>query len=132
MSGRRASALSPPEFFLLEEWGKTLRHSFGKPPYLVGSCERGVDFRDVDVVLMLPDDEYAVLMGPEPRRIVALNVAISVWGQRATGLPIDFRFQDTTTANAEYGDQTRNPLGVRDGWEFTGQRPTSKTVGGRP
>lgn len=126
MNGRRASALSPPEFFVLEEWGKTLRRAFGRPPYLVGSVERGEPWRDVDVRLMLPDEEYAVLLGDQPRRVVALNVAMSIWGQRVTGLPIDFQFQDTTNTNAEYGSQTRNPLGLRDGCEFLGiPRPAS-------
>lgn len=105
---RRGSSLSPPEMFLLEQWGRTLYEAFGRPPYLVGSVARAEAWRDVDVRLMLDDDEYAALPA-----VQVLNVAISVWGQRATGLPIDFQFQNTTAINAETAGQPRNALGIR-------------------
>lgn len=111
MTRRRATSLSPPEFFLLEHWGRTIRMSFGEPPYLVGSVARAEEWRDVDVRLMLSDDRFADL-APNSRQLIALNVAMSMWGRHVTGLPIDFQFQDTTTTNAEHHG-IRNALGVR-------------------
>lgn len=111
MTKRRATSLSPPEFYLLEHWGRTIRLSFGEHPYLVGSVARAEEWRDVDVRLMLPDDHFAEL-APNPPQLAALNVAMSLWGQHVTGLPIDFQFQDTTTTNAEHNG-IRNALGVR-------------------
>lgn len=109
MSARRASSLSPPEVFLLRQWGRTLWESFDEMPYLVGSAERGEAWRDLDVRIILPDKHYFV-DGPA-MQAAALNVAVSVWGQRATGLPIDFQFQSRTEADL-YADGPRNPIGI--------------------
>lgn len=115
MSGqRRASSLSPPEFYLLTAWGRTICEAFGAMPYLVGSCGRGEVFRDVDVRMMLDGDDALWIVtqpGQEPM-LAALNVAVSMWGQRATGLPIDFQFQDQEAANVEFGDERRNAVGI--------------------
>lgn len=119
MTARRSTALSPPEMFLLDAWGHSLRAAFGATPYLVGSVERGEDWRDVDVRMILDDDEYETLLGAShPERMTAFNIAISFWGQRATALPIDFQFQARARATARYGDQPRNPLGARSGLSF--------------
>lgn len=108
MNGRRASSLSPPEMFLLQEWMGTLFATFGDHPYLVGSVARGEAWRDVDIRMMLPDDDPLLV---EPRCTV-LNVAMSLYGQRATGLPIDFQFQSITEGNNEPQPRPRNPVGV--------------------
>ena len=107
----RATSLSPPERFLLEAWGAALAKAFATSPLLVGSVARAEPWRDVDVRLVLPDVVFAALTGEEPDQLAALNVAFSLWGQRATGLPIDFQFQDRTTANAEHNGR-RIPLGI--------------------
>ncbi len=87
-------------------------------PYLVGSAAQGLPWRDIDVRLILPDRRFAELTEadpdeeqapPEPRHM-ALNVAFTVWGQRVTGLPIDFQFQSMTVANDYPG--SRIPLGL--------------------
>lgn len=123
MSERRASALSPPEFYLLTTWGAALLDAFGAMPYLVGSCERGEPYRDVDVRMLLSGGDRD-LLADEYGRCKALNVAMSVWGQRATGLPIDFQFQDQDAANEEFAGQPRNPIGIhgRERW------PTSEPI----
>jgi len=116
VSGRRASSLSPSEVFILRQWGATLRACFGEMPYLVGSVERGEAWRDVDIRIMLREGDPLLADADRwPRhsgRMTALNVAISVWGQHVTGLPIDFQFQERVAANDEYGDQPRNPIGM--------------------
>lgn len=107
----RATSLSPPARFMLNQWGRTLRESFGAMPYLVGSVARAETFwRDVDVRVMLDADEFQWL--DYPPRLAAVNSALSVWGQLTTGLPIDFQFQKVDDANADYGNQVRVPVGM--------------------
>lgn len=108
VSQRRATSLGPPERFLLEQWARTIAEAFGCGfPYLVGSVARDEAWRDVDVRLMMPAEEYAGLIAHD-----LLSAAVSVWGQLATGLPIDFQFQEITAANELYGGKRRIPLGM--------------------
>lgn len=108
---RRATSLSPPERFLLDEWARSVSAAFGKRTYLVGSVARSEAWRDVDVRLMLDSDAYAEISQGRPEQAEALNVAMSLWGQRATGLPIDFQFQQADAANAEHNGP-RCPIGL--------------------
>lgn len=110
---RRATSLDVTERFLLEEWACSITAAFGVHPYLVGSVARAEAWRDVDVRLMLDDDVYAQLTNWRTQQAAALNVAMSLWGQRATGLPIDFQFQRTSEANEKHNG-IRNPLGLRE------------------
>lgn len=105
---RRATSLGPTEMFILRAWGVALRDSFGEMPYLVGSVVRAEPWRDVDVRMMLdPDDPLLA----DRHRLITLSHAVTVWGQRVTGLPIDFQFQHRDEANAEH-DGRRHPLGL--------------------
>jgi hypothetical protein len=111
----KSSAISRTLFFLLCAWGQSLLDSFGEHAYLVGSVARAEPWRDVDVRMMLDADEplHCITLPGRQHTLQALNVALSTWGQRATGLPIDFQFQDTDEANAEHGGEVRNALFVR-------------------
>lgn len=93
--------------YLLRRWGCAVRDAFEDMPYLVGSVARAEDWRDVDVRVIVPDDHYVVV---DSGRRTALNVAMSVWGQRATGLPIDFQFQGAIEADEAAGP--RIPIGM--------------------
>ncbi len=94
---------------------------FHSHPYLVGSCLDKRDYRDVDVRLILDDDQFAAWFPedhddnrPTPR-LKGLNVAMSVWAQKVTGLPVDFQFQQQTAANAQYSQRDghyRHALGM--------------------
>lgn len=109
---RRGTTLGPPERYLIEQWGRMLREAFGEHAYLVGSVARGEPWRDVDVRFLLDAEEFDRLTGGgDPLRLQALNVAISLWGQHMTGLPIDFQFQEAGAANAEF-DGVRSALGI--------------------
>lgn len=108
---RRASYIDVPTFFRLDWCCRNLIEAFGHPPYLVGSCLARPDFRDVDVSLMLPDEQYAAMF-PNKYTQLFLNAVVSDWLAARTGLRIDFKFQDTTKANAEHPGP-RNPLGCR-------------------
>lgn len=110
----RATYLHITDLRLLQNWGSTLRSAFADDaghamPYLVGSALDRPDYRDVDVRLMLDDEAFDRLESLVS--IQAFNLAFSLWGQRATGLPIDFQVQRTTEANEEFQGR-RNPIGM--------------------
>lgn len=107
----RATYLTQSGIRLLDDWAVSLRHMFpAEVPYLVGSALTRPDFRDVDVRVLLDDDAMRAL-----RLVVVLadlNLAVSLWGQQVTALPIDFQVQHVDEANAEYHGR-RHPLGMR-------------------
>lgn len=89
--------------YLLSLFGVHVNQAFDHVAYHVGSSlteKRG--WRDVDVRLMLPDDEYAAYFGNFPKKLVIWNLAWTALGRDMTGLPIDFQFQDHTLTNEEY------------------------------
>lgn len=105
--------------FLLDVACKPLVEAFGSPPYLVGSVNERPDFRDVDVRLILPAEDYQRLVcTPEIRTMLA--VAFSAYLQQVTGLPVDFGIQERDAANEVHGGKSRNPLGVRDLTDWVG------------
>ena len=114
---RRASYLSPPDFHRLDWACRPIYVAYGTPPYLVGSAETRPDFRDIDLRLILPDDEFAGMV-PNEEIGLLLNIALSSLIARAADLPwpIDFQIQQRTAANDEFGDlaiHPRNPMGMR-------------------
>lgn len=108
----RATALSPQDIFLLDQWGRQLSEGFGETPYLVGSAERGGPYRDVDVRML---DPFKMTVSPLALR--TLNVAVTLWGRQVTGLPIDFQFQLPAEFHG-FDSEPRNPMGPRSktGW----------------
>lgn len=104
-----------PAALHLEEFGSQVWAAFGHPPYLVGSAlTRKRGWRDVDVRLILPDEEYAAQFGDpkyphQDAKWVAMTLAFSALGKAMTGLPIDFQIQQQTLANADEG--SRSSLG---------------------
>lgn len=119
---KKASYVGAPAIFTLELECKHINAAFGGfGCYLVGSaCERP-DWRDVDVVFIMGDDEFKALF-PEtgsldhatwefdPRWLI-LTTSISERISRITGLPIDFKFQPQSHANARHKGQ-RHALGL--------------------
>lgn len=113
---RRHTQLGPADVRLLDDWGKALRSTFPTAfgAYHVGSSMIRKDYRDIDVRIIMPDDDFAALAAVvAPRR---LNLMLTLWGQRVTGLPVDCQVQPQTLANEQYPgrEHPRNPLGVRD------------------
>ena len=98
-----------PQISQLEAWARLLHDAFDAMPYLVGSALTGKEWRDVDVRMLLDDDQWRRWFGEthdlHPRRMIAswavLCTAISEWGERWTGLPIDFQFQTRTEGNED-------------------------------
>lgn len=118
---RKANHIGAPACFELELACKHLREAFGGfGVYQVGSSLDRADWRDVDLRMILPDDEFAALFpnaGPsgqweqDPRWLV-MTVAIAAWLKEMTGLPIDFQFQPQGHANERHPGP-RNALGLR-------------------
>ena len=107
---QRATYLLQSDIAELNAWGIRVRYMFHyETPYLVGSVLTSPDWRDVDIRIMLHDDFYdrlTTLISPP-----MLNLSISTWGQKVTGLPIDFQIQKVTEANKEF-DGLRHPIGM--------------------
>jgi hypothetical protein len=110
---RSASYLSPPDFHRLNWACRPVREAFPEyGVYLVGSVLTRPDFRDIDLRLILPDEDYASLV-PNARVGLLLNVALSDLVAKAANLPwpIDFQIQSMTEANVpEHG--MRNAMGM--------------------
>ena len=101
------------DFERLEEWCRNVRELFGECPYLVGSALNKNAYRDVDLRLIVPDAEFDAQY-KSIVKVRLMNRAISIWGQQETGLLIDFQIQRMTEANSKFGEQERNPMGIRD------------------
>ena len=105
-------ALGPEAGWNLRVFGAHVHQAFGHTAYHVGSSLTSKDkFRDVDVRLILPDDEYAAFFGANPfaKRQRMWDLAWSALGQRMTYLPVDFQFQQQTFANEKF-DGPRSAL----------------------
>ena len=115
----RSTFLVQSAFDRLEDWCRMVRVIFGTTPYLVGSATERADYRDVDVRVVLDADRFAALSRGRLDSIRFLNRALSVWGQRETGLPIDFQVQCGT--ETDVFPTPTHAMGVRD-WSLI---PTS-------
>src|SRR5262249_45697724 len=116
-AGRPGDALSTgmPAGIWLQKFGVIVADYFGHTPYQVGSSLRTKDWRDVDVRLILPDDEFTARFGKVQNaevnvKLAAVTLAFSALGQQMTGLPVDFQIQPQGHANEKYGGQMRSAL----------------------
>ncbi len=95
-----------PAGIWLGKFGTIVRDYFGHTAYHVGSSLDRKDFRDVDVRLILPDDEFAAMFGQVQntanRKLAAVTLAFAALGSQMTGLPIDFQIQPMSHANRAY------------------------------
>jgi hypothetical protein len=107
-----------PGILLLNSWGDAVRRVFDATPYLVGSASMSKQWRDVDVRLILEGSEWEHWFGRFERpfhtnaRWAGICLAFSLWGQKVTGLPIDFQVQQASDAEAKDEGGNRFPLGV--------------------
>jgi hypothetical protein len=98
-----------PATLRLQTFGEHVLRAFGHVCYHVGSSLEAKDgWRDVDVRLILPDEEYERMGLGDPlepqanKRWVSLVLAWSAFGKESTDLPIDFQIQQQTVANAKF------------------------------
>lgn len=94
--------------------------TFGEVPYLVGSAIYGKEWRDVDVRLLLPDEEFTRRFGEDWAKGLSWGYAweMTCWafallGRELTGLPIDFQIQPVTWANAKFPGRRSALLGFQ-------------------
>lgn len=114
--------IGAPACFELELAMQHLASAFGRfNSYVVGSALKRADWRDVDVVMILDDEEFSKLFPNSDidgnnwefdSRWLVMTCALSVWLSQKTGLPIDFKFQPRTKAN-ETHKGPRNAIGLR-------------------
>lgn len=115
-----AAGVGMPAMIHLNLFGREIDMAFGHVPYLVGSAAEGKGWRDVDVRLMLPDEQFDALFPAAVGEAGTLNdarwsllcAAISDLGRQRTGLPIDFQIQRQSDANGRYGGGVRHALGL--------------------
>lgn len=96
-----------PAGIWLNKFGAIVSDYFGYTPYQVGSSLDTKQWRDVDVRLILPDDEFEARFGKVQncqvnRKLAAVTLAFAALGKAMTGLPIDFQIQPQTHANEKY------------------------------
>lgn len=106
----RANYLPLSQLILLNNACALVAKSFNDTPYLVGSCIERPDWRDVDVRLMLPDDEFDGLFAGRPALWSLLCLTVSEYLRSASHLPVDFQIQRMTEANEAF-DGPRQPIG---------------------
>ena len=118
----RKSYLTTRDVHSLHQACVPINDAFGTPPYLVGSSTERADYRDVDLRLMLPDDEYDAMFSGErgARRWSLTCWLISDWLHRQTGLPVDFQIQRRSDANYQH-PKPRNPMGLHGSRLFAGR-----------
>jgi hypothetical protein len=103
---------------LLDHWGATLYEAFGEVAYHVGSSAmKKTGWRDVDVRMIMEDDKFEQLFGKyHAGRChafwVAMMLSFSLWGQKVTGLPIDFQIVKRSDVTKADWEKPRNPLGI--------------------
>ncbi|MET8585777.1 hypothetical protein ABZX39_33640 [Streptomyces collinus] len=118
MTQRPMVGVGMPAALHLEAFGREIDAAFGHLPYLVGTAALGKTWRDVDVRLILPDDEFDDLFPPvedgrPDGRWGLLCAAISELARVRTGLPVDFQIQRMSVANQRYPGP-RLALGLHD------------------
>ena len=96
-----------PAGIWLQKFGTIILEYFGHVPYHVGSSLTRKDWRDVDVRLILPDDEFTAMFGTNQSstcnpKLSAVTLAFAALGKEMTGLPIDFQIQPQSWANEHY------------------------------
>lgn len=107
------SKLLHSEQQLLRDWARYVEELFnGAGAYHVGSSmsvSKVKTHRDIDVRTMLDTKDFKKLQ--KIVNIDRLSVAVSIWGQKVTGLPIDFQVQDVEYANANHKGY-RSAIGI--------------------
>lgn len=104
-----------PAGIWLGKFGVIVADYFGHTAYHVGSSLARKDWRDVDVRLILPDDEFNARFGrlrsaEVNPKLAAVTLAFCALGKEMTGLPVDFQIQPMSHANDRYGEEPRSAL----------------------
>jgi len=108
---KKASYVGVPAIFKLKLACRHINDAYGEAGYgcyLVGSALERPDWRDVDVVFIMGDDQFqkefpaAEIRGGAfqlDAKWMLNSISLSMWLREQTGLPIDFKMQPQTWAN---------------------------------
>lgn len=113
----RANWIPAPHYYVLNMACLAITQAYGHHLYLVGSAIERRDYRDVDIRLILPDDDFLKLFpgisggSSNDARWTLLCASISCWLRKQSDLPVDFQIQSQTDANAIDGRTRRHPIG---------------------
>lgn len=118
---KKCSYVGVPAIFELTLACHLLLRAFGGHTiYHVGSSLQRADWRDVDLVMIMPDEAFAsefpnarqhsAAWEHDPKWLV-LTCALSKWLTEKSGVPVDFKFQPRTFANERHAGP-RNPIGL--------------------
>ena len=115
---QKANYIGAPRVFTLELACKQINEAFGGfGCFLVGSSIQRADWRDVDIRLILPDDQFRNLF-PDSEinyeldcRWLILSSSLSMFLSKVSGLPVDFQIQPQTKANLQHTGQ-RHAIGL--------------------
>lgn len=114
---KKASYVGVPAIFKLELACQHLFRGFGHVCYLVGSALQRPDWRDIDIVMIMPDDEFAAEFPNAgtnwefDAKWLIMTIAISEWLSAQCGHMVDFKFQQRTAANERHKGP-RNAMGL--------------------
>jgi len=108
---KKACYVGVPTIFKLELACQQLFRAFGEVPYLVGSSLERPDWRDIDLVMILADEDFSTMFPGasidqstwefDPKWLL-MSVMISDWLTHQCGKPVDFKFQPRTAANKRH------------------------------
>jgi len=109
-----------PQIFQLSQAVWFVDRAFGETSYLVGSATRSVNFRDVDVRMIMGNAKFELLFGEHGDSQATpfwslICTSVSLYLQKQTGLPVDFQIQSMKSANARFASKEghiRHPLGL--------------------
>lgn len=94
---RRADWLPRPAGHLLHAAAHAVNEAYGHPCYLVGSALEDRNYRDIDVRIIMPNEEWHKWFGKLPYvenpRWMFFCMATSLYFRKATGLDVDFQVQ---------------------------------------
>ena len=117
---RKVSYVGVPAIFELTLACNHLIRGFGGHTiYHVGSSRERPDWRGVDLVMIMPDEDFDAQFPNAPLHSAAwehdpkwlvLTCALSKWLTEKSGVPVDFKFQPRTFANERH-NKPRNPIG---------------------
>ena len=116
----KASYVGVPAIFELELACQHLYRAFGNVCYLVGSAIERPDWRDIDIVMIMDDEEFAAEFPAataggchwefDPKWLI-MTIAISKWLSAQCGHLVDFKFQPRTHANERHKGR-RHAMGL--------------------
>lgn len=112
MARKRNSGLDTYDLNRLDVACDVVARAFGfGTTYLVGTSQTSDTWRDVDVRVILPDEQFDALFAERQEFWSLVCMTTTNYLRAITDLPVDFQIQRRTEANEKFAGLTRNPIG---------------------